>query len=282
MAKPRKQQGLEPISNIRKLAPLADASDPAHDFLELVEASRGLKDIVLAPEVRSIIENVLLEFKHGELLRRHHLPVCSRILLCGPPGCGKTMLAEVMAAELGLPFYVARLDVLVSSYLGETASNLRKIFEFARRRPCVLFLDEVDALGRTRTDVSEHSELRRVVNSLLSLLNTQGARGPLIAATNLEGSLDEALWRRFDEIVQLQAPDRGAVAKLVALKFRNFQTSFKLESRISDLLGLTHADIERICYASIKRSLIAGRKKVSAADFSYSLKAERRRQKLRH
>jgi SpoVK/Ycf46/Vps4 family AAA+-type ATPase len=104
------------------------------------------------------------EFRGADLLRRHGLEIRSKLLFCGPPGCGKTLTAEVFAHELGLPLVIARLDAIISSFLGETATNIRKVFESAAGQPCVLFLDEFDGLARARADGSEHNELRRVVN----------------------------------------------------------------------------------------------------------------------
>src|SRR4029077_14234277 len=122
------------------------------------EVTRGLFDIVLNPDTRLLIKGIIEERRRSEELRRHRLPVSSRLLFAGPPGCGKTMCAEVVARELSLPLYSARIDVIISSFLGETASNLRRLFEFSARRPCVLFFDEFDALARTRTDATEHNE----------------------------------------------------------------------------------------------------------------------------
>ncbi|MGC2132619.1 MAG: ATP-binding protein, partial [Xanthobacteraceae bacterium] len=117
------------------------------------------------------------------------------------------MSAEVLAKELGLPLYIARIEGIISSFLGETAANIRKLFDGANRHPCVLFLDEFDALARARIVQDEHNELRRVVNSLLMMIDRYRGRGLLIAATNLEESLDNAIWRRFDDVVFFDLPD---------------------------------------------------------------------------
>jgi AAA+ superfamily predicted ATPase len=145
----------------------------------------------------------------------------------------------------------------------------------------VLFLDEFDALGRTRTDSTEHNELRRVVNSLLTMMDRHRSRGLFVAATNLPGSLDEAVWRRFDEVITLKAPDKTAISELLALKFKNFPTSFRLANKVKELGEMSYADIERICFDAIKSAVIARRKTVSAKDFSLALKREQRRQATR-
>ena len=268
-------------SNVRRLAPLADSFDPATDLLEQYEPQRNIGDIVLSDGVSETIASIMQEYRNAEMLRRHHLPVSSRMLLTGPPGCGKTLLAEVVASELGLPLYFVRLDAVISSYLGETASNLRHIFEYAKRVPCVLFLDEFDALGRTRTDTSEHNELRRVVNSLLTMMERQRSRGLFIAATNLPDSLDHAVWRRFDEIIEMSVPNKANINSLLALKFKNFKTSFKLENKVKELGDMSYADIERICFNTIKLAVMARKKTASVKDFTSALKRERRRLAIR-
>ena len=129
-------------------------------------------------------------------MRIRGLHPSDRILLCGPPSCGKTLTAEVIASELGRPFAIVRTDSVVSSFLGETAANLRKVFDFATAAPMVVLLDEFDALGKEREDASEHGELLRVVNAVLQMLDAYDGRSLIIAATNHEGMLDSAVWRQ--------------------------------------------------------------------------------------
>ena len=267
----------EPAPAARSLMALSQLADPVEELLDAIDPQRGQDQIVLSSEARGLLEGLIEEQRRAEELRRHSLPLRSKILFCGPPGCGKTLAAEVLARELSLPFYTAKLDVIISSFLGETASNLRKLFDLASRRPCVLFLDEFDALARARTDNSEHNELRRVVNSLLLFIDRFKGRGLVVAATNLEGALDEAVWRRFDEVICFEAPGEKEIADLLALRFRNFPVNFDLKREAVKLKGMSYAEIERACFDAIKSAVLKRRKVVSETEFAFALKSENRR-----
>ena len=261
----------------RSLTALSQLADPIDELLDVIEPQRGQDQIVLAPDARGLLDALLEEQRRAEELRRHNLPIRSKVLFCGPPGCGKTLAAEVLARELSLPLYTAKLDVIISSFLGETASNLRKLFDSAARRPCVLFLDEFDALARSRSDNSEHNELRRVVNSLLLFIDRFKGRGLVVAATNLEGSLDAAVWRRFDDIIFFDVPGERELADLLALRFRNFPVNFDLGHEAGKLKGMTYSEVERVCYDAIKSAVLKKRRVVSETEFAAAMRAETRR-----
>ncbi|MDQ2081717.1 ATP-binding protein [Xanthobacteraceae bacterium Astr-EGSB] len=262
------------------LTALASQIDPATDLVDEITVSRGLNDIVLNSDTRILIDDIIEERHRSEELRRHRLPISTRLLFSGPPGCGKTLCAEVLARELNLPLYSARIDVIISSFLGETASNLRRLFEFVARRPCVLFLDEFDALARTRADAAEHNELRRVVNSLLLMIERFKGPGLVIAATNLPQFLDEALWRRFDDILSFDPPTEREITLLLSRQFANFPAHFDLATPVSKLVGMSYADIERICIDAIKKAVLKKRKSVSETEFAAALRQETRRKGL--
>lgn len=264
-------------SSSRTLQPLLAFPEAANDFVERIEPERGLQDMVLTSTNSRVLAGLVSEFRRADEIRRHALPVRSKLLLCGPPGSGKTLCTEVFAAELGLPLFVVKIDRLISSYLGETASNLRKIFEFARKQPCVLFIDEFDALARSRDDSSEHNELRRVVNSLLIFIDRIRPRGFLVAASNLEQVLDAAIWRRFDEVIWFEKPDSKMIARFLTLKFKNARTSFDPLAYVGELAGYSYAEIERICIQAIKAAIIEHRKQIGEQDFCDAVADELRR-----
>lgn len=262
------------------LTQIASEINPTNDLLEEIPVTRGLKDIVLDFDTRTLIENIIEERRRSEELRRHRLPISTRLLFCGPPGCGKTLCAEVLARELNIPLFSARVDVVISSFLGETATNLRRVFEFATRTPCILFLDEFDALARTRSDTAEHNELRRVVNSLLIMIERFRGPGLVVAATNLPQFLDQALWRRFDDILSFDIPSNREIEKFMQRQFANFQASFNLPSMSGKLNGLSYADVERICVDAIKKAVLKQRHSVSETEFVAAVRQEARRKAL--
>lgn len=266
-------------SRPKALAPLIPFPEAAGDFIEFIEPTRNKQDIVLSAENVRIFIGLLREFRSADEIRRRALEVRSKLLFCGPPGCGKTLCAEVFAAELGLPLYVVKIDRLISSYLGETATNIRKIFEFARKQPTVLFFDEFDALARARGDEGEHNELRRVVNSLLIFIDRIRPKGFMIAATNLDQSLDPAIWRRFDEVVWFECPDDRMIGRFLDMKFKNVAVEFEPKKHIPDLKGYSYAELDRICQQAIKASIIDKRKKVGEPDFMNGISDERRRRR---
>lgn len=261
----------------KALASLLPFPEAAGDFIELVEPSHNKQDIILSAENTRIFQGMLVEFRRGEEIRRRGLSVRSKMLFCGPPGCGKTLCAEIFAAELGLPMYVVKLDRLISSYLGETAANVRKIFEFARKQPSVLFFDEFDAIARARDEDGEHNELRRVVNSLLIFIDRIQPKGYIVAATNLDHSLDAAIWRRFDEVIWFDRPDQRMIARFLKMKFKNVAIAFDPEVHLAELAGHSYADLDRICMQAIKSAIIDRRKEVAEPDFTSAVADERRR-----
>jgi SpoVK/Ycf46/Vps4 family AAA+-type ATPase len=227
-------------------------------LVEVLDPGRRLDELVLDLETRSALDRIVDENRRADLLRTYGSRPANRILFCGPPGCGKTVSAEAIAAELYLPLSLVRFDAVVSSYLGETAANLRKVFDYARSRPMVLFFDEFDAIGKDRAAVEEHGELKRVVNSFLQILDSFRSDTITIAATNHEGLLDSAIWRRFDEIISFERPSPEATERLLRTNLRQvgLQPNVNLHDVARKLRGLSHADVERVAQDAVKQMLL--------------------------
>jgi len=264
-------------TNFTSLRLLPQERDKRAPLLEPITPTRRRSELVLSRENVRLLAGVVEEFRRGDAIRQHGLRVRSRLLFCGPPGCGKSLSAEVFAFEVGLPLLVVRFDVLVSSFLGETSGNLRKVFDYAAERPVVLFFDEFDAVARSRDDESEHGELKRVVNSLLQLIDRYDTNGFVIAATNYEGRLDPAIWRRFDEVVFFDKPTLPEIRALLGVKLKNFASEFDPLSKANKLQGFTHAEIERVCLNAIKQTILNQRNSISNPTFDGALQVEEHR-----
>jgi SpoVK/Ycf46/Vps4 family AAA+-type ATPase len=208
-------------SNTRGLSPIEPTirSTLPTSALVRLPAEVQLGDVVLSPAARAEIESVILEWSRRESLHQRGLTPRSKLLFHGPPGCGKSLTAQALATELGLPVYVVRFDAIISSFLGQTAIQLRQLFVFAETNPCVLLFDELDALGKRRGNPLEVGELDRIVISLLQELEHSRPMGIIIGTSNLAENLDDALWRRFELALEFRAPTKTALttfAKRVA------------------------------------------------------------------
>lgn len=248
--------------------PLADVRHP----------ERAFPDLILGEDVLGRVTGLVREVAAWGQLDVHGIPRRQRVLFHGMPGCGKTSVAEAVASELGWPLLVVRLDAVVSSYLGETASNLHRIFDFARSGSWVLLFDEFDALGKARDDPSEHGEIKRVITAFLQMLDS--FRGPslVIAATNHEQLLDSALWRRFDEIVEFPRPTVHQVRALLRQRLRGTRhNGLRIDEAASALKGLPHAAVEKAAWDARRYAVLAGRRTVTNGDLQQAVRDVRDR-----
>ncbi len=250
------------------------------NLVDIKYTDKEESDVILSKEIRDKIDTIIMENKKREILRTYGLKPKKRLLFCGPPGCGKTLSVEVLSNLLGLPILYTRFDSVVSSYLGETASNLSKIFDFAENGSWILFFDEFDAIGKSRDNNEEHGELKRVVNTFLQLMDNFESDSIIIAATNYQKLIDNALWRRFDEVIYFDKPSKEEIRKMLELKLRVFKHNLKLDNLVDDMVGFSFSDIERICQDSIKKAIILDKKLVNMEMFKNVLDREKKRQKL--
>ena len=179
------------------------------DFLVELKPRRRLEDMVLSDVTRRACSELIEEQHRASVLRAQSLEPRHRVLLVGPPGNGKTSLAEAIAESLAVPFFVVRYEAMVGSFLGETATRLKHVFDYVRTTPCVLFFDEFDAVGKERGDIHETGEIKRVVSSLLMQVDDLPSYAVVLAATNHAELLDRAVWRRFQIRLTMDAPRRA-------------------------------------------------------------------------
>lgn len=236
-------------------------------LLEVRQPKQTFDDIILNLSAKTRLDRIIDEHAHRADLAKYGLQPLNKILFYGPPGCGKTLAAHVISNALGWPMLYVRFDSVISSYLGETSSNLRRVFDFANDGPSVLLFDEFDAIGKSRDASNEVGELKRVVNSFLQLMDNYHGKGIVIAATNHEGLLDFALWRRFDEVVHFAMPSAGEISELLQLRLGNVrQRDFVPRTLVSHFEGLSFGDITRICIDAVKRMVLAGRSQITKQD----------------
>ncbi|MEZ0451742.1 AAA family ATPase [Sphingobacterium thalpophilum] len=261
-----------------KKFPINSAQKELDDLLELVRPEVKLKDMVLSKNVRSSIQRVLDEQRKIDILESHGLTARRKLLFTGAPGCGKTMSAHVLASELGLPLFIIRLDGLISRYMGESIAKLRLVFDAMRDFRAVYLFDEFDSIGTSRSAGNEVGEIKRVLNSFLLQIEKDDSRSLIIAATNLPESLDVALFRRFDDIIQFPLPTEEEIYQLFDLEFTGFDLPYTIDLRnvAHKAIGLSFADIHRIVSDIWKDYLVYGDNNVSEEKILHYVEGRKR------
>ncbi len=226
------------------------------------------------------IENEILSFiqsyRKKDSLIQNGISFNNNLLLCGPPGTGKTSVADFICQETGLTLVTAKLDSIVSSLLGSTSKNIRKLFDYVAEQPCILFLDEFDVIAKNRDDSNELGELKRVVNSLLQNIDSFSQGNILIAATNTPELLDNAVWRRFDTKIDITLPDETIRHELIHEFLKGYPNKISVNEKSMGILveitdGYSPADIKTIVNSAFKKAIIEDRKNISLKDLLYEI-----------
>ena len=216
-----------------------------------------MSDLITSDSICEKINRILMEYRNRKKLYSFGLSNRRKVLIEGAPGTGKTLTASVIAAELGLPLYTVQVDKLVTKFMGETSVRLRQIFESMESLPGVYLFDEFDAIGADRSLDNEVGEMRRILNSFLQFIEQDSSESIIIAATNNQQMLDQALFRRFDDVLHYELPKDDEIRKLIAYKFDSYGKNFAVTgSVIQAAQGLSQAEISKVCDDAIKEAIL--------------------------
>ena len=223
--------------------------------------------LLLTDPTSKKFERILEEHRRRQHLLKHGYRPKSKLLFWGPPGCGKTLASRVVGAELGLPVGTLRLSSVISSFVGDTAAHVQRVFNRAASSPMVLLLDEFDALGKDRDDPNDVGELKRVVNSVLQAIDTfMSSESIIIAASNHQYLLDPALWRRFDDAVEFPLPDAKTRDKFLRKLLSGVALNGSLKKSVLMSTGMSFSEVERATVDAIKTMLLEDRSTLSTND----------------
>lgn len=263
------KHGHEPLA--RELKSLADRIgsnkigllriNNQNPMLSMSIPSDKLADLVVSDETLERIKRILNEFRNKNKLQKYGLCNRRKILIEGNPGTGKTFTASIIASELDLPLYTIQMDKVVTKFMGETSAKLRQVFDSINTSTGVYFFDEFDAIGADRSLDNEVGEARRILNSFLQFIEQDSSQSIIIAATNNQKLLDQALFRRFDDVLHYSMPTEKEIKRLFEIQIKSYDRSFIVSKNLIKMaLPLNHAEIIRVCEDAIKTSILSNKK----------------------
>jgi len=260
--------------------PIARPSGELAALLSATYPRTKLSEMVLANEQRESLDLVIREYRQQGKLREHGLSARRKLLLVGPPGVGKTMTSWALAGELRLPHFTVQLHSLITKYMGETAAKLFAVFESMRHTRGVYLFDEFDAIGSMRASGNDVGEIRRVLNSFLQFLEQDDSDSLIGAATNLEDILDEALFRRIDDVIRYRLPSDEDLHALIENRLAAFSIDrLELDQMARRAQGLSHAEICRACDEAAKIAVLEDRRRIDLADLERAVRLRQDRKR---
>lgn len=267
-----KESGREWIMSLIKSIEAEKGSEEMLKLAHIVapeDIKQNLKDLVLTKEQENEIEKITKAIQYREYLKRIGLREIGKLLFVGPPGTGKTSIARALSGKLGIPIVEVKLSQIADQYLGETAKNIDRVFELAKRlNPCILFIDEFDFVAKARA-TDEHAALKRAVNTLLKAIDEISLVEDgvlLIGATNHPTILDHAAWRRFDEIVDFTLPDKDMRKKILDIVLREIEGTFNTEEIAAKTEGYSGSDLRLVVREAVLNGLITERTVLTQED----------------
>jgi len=264
--------------------PIPRDNDKGFPLLEIHQNEEDFHKLILSQTGKEQLEQIIKEYKDSDILASYNLKHKNKILFCGKPGTGKTFSAKLLSSVFHLPLVYIRFDAIISSYLGETAGNLRKVFDFIENGEWIILFDEVDIIGKNRDDSNEHGEIKRVVNNFLQMLDSYNGKNILIAATNHQSILDSAIWRRFDEVIYYNLPTKALRKQLIIQYLRPIkrEKDINIELIADKTNNLSPSDIKMIVEDAMKIVILADRAMITENDLLISVKKFQLREKVRN
>jgi SpoVK/Ycf46/Vps4 family AAA+-type ATPase len=263
--------------------PIPRDTEKGFPLLEIQHFDISMDSLLIHQETKQQLEQVVREFRDADVFATYNLQNKKKVLLCGRPGTGKTFSARIVSSVLQIPLVYVRFDSIISSYLGETASNLRKVFDFIENGTWIVLFDEFDIIGKNRDDNHEHGEIKRVVNNFLQMLDNYKGDSLILAATNHQYMLDPAIWRRFDDVIYYELPDEHVRKALFNLYLKPIKkdADFDFSKSVHQTQGLSPADIKMITEEAMKLSILDSRQCVSKNDIETAIHKFSRREKIK-
>ncbi len=270
------------LNGVKQLPPIPRDNEKGFRLLDVRQMYCDWSDAILSQETELALKQIVTENQQSSLLATYGLKPKNKILFYGPPGTGKTLSAKVLSSVIGYPLVLVRFDAVISSFLGETASNLRKVFDFIEAGRWTVLFDEFDIIGKQRDDPAEHGEIKRVVNNFMLMLENYEGESLIISSTNHPHLLDVAVWRRFDDVIYFSLPSKSLRRHIFDkyLRVLKKESDFDLEEVLKHSEKFSGSDIQHVCVEALKNDILHGREVLSQSSLLKAVLKQKARLRL--